>query len=89
MVDKLYQNQSISSIIGVDYTCNIGGTANVRQNRRNGIGKALVAMCVEEAIKRQYSRITLHATPKGQRLFANCGFKEADNATLLSMIYEQ
>ena len=55
--------------------------------RRNGIGKKLVSMCVDEAMSMNYNRITLHATGKGQLLFADCGFKPADNEKLVLMVY--
>lgn len=57
--------------------------------RRNGIGKTLASMCVNEAIKQQHNRITLHATQKGQLLFEHCGFKITDNEKLIMMVHEQ
>ncbi len=56
--------------------------------RRNGIGRALVSMCINEAITMDYTRITLHATQKGKLLFEHCGFRMADNQKLVMMVYE-
>lgn len=56
--------------------------------RRNGIGKALTSLCVNEAKNLHHNRITLHATQKGQKLFEICGFKAADNEKLVQMIHE-
>lgn len=58
------------------------------QYRRNGIGSTLASMCVNEAIKLHYNRITLHATQKGKLLFAHCGFKTSDDKKLVLMIHE-
>lgn len=60
----------------------------VPRYRRNGIGKTLVSMCVNEALKLGYNRITLHATQKGKLLFANCGFKTDDDKKLVLMVHE-
>ncbi len=56
--------------------------------RRNGIGKALTSKCINEAQRLHHSRITLHATQKGQLLFAHCGFKVADSNKLILMVHE-
>lgn len=55
--------------------------------RRNGIGKILVSMCVNEAIELGHSRITLHATQKGKLLFSQCGFKMVEDEKLIQMVY--
>ena len=55
--------------------------------RRKGIGKKLVSLCVDEAVSMNYNRITLHATGQGQMLFADCGFKTADNEKLVLMVH--
>lgn len=56
--------------------------------RRNGIGKILISMCVNEAIEHGHDRITLHATQKGKLLFQQSGFKMEDNEKLTLMVYE-
>jgi GNAT superfamily N-acetyltransferase len=55
--------------------------------RRNGIGRTLVSLCVNEAAKLHHNMITLHATQNGQMLFAQCGFKTPDNERLTLMVY--
>ncbi len=56
--------------------------------RRNGIGKFLTSLCVNEAINLHYSRITLHATQKGKLLFDHCGFNTIDDKKLILMVHE-
>ncbi len=58
------------------------------QYRRRGIGRSLVYLCINEALKLNHDRITLHATQNGQQLFLNCGFKTPDKEKLLQMVYE-
>ena len=55
--------------------------------RRNGIGKNIISMLIDEVKQRGYTRITLHASKMGEALFNNCGFQSAENLGLTQMIY--
>ena len=55
--------------------------------RRNGIGKNIITMLIDEVKQRGYTRITLHATKIGSIVFNNCGFQSAENIGLTEMVY--
>jgi len=55
--------------------------------RRQGIGKKVVSMVIDEVKQRGYTRITLHATQTGQALFSSCGFQNSEVIGLTEMVY--
>ena len=55
--------------------------------RRHGIGKKIISMLIDEVKRRDYTRITLHATKMGRDLFRNCGFQNSENLGLTEMVY--
>ena len=54
----------------------VGSIAVDEPYRRRGLGTQIVAALVDEARRRGLERVELHATPNGEAIYRNLGFRE-------------
>ena len=93
----IYENDIIAtsglsfSVVPPSFKCLDGKVAyimnmyTIPEYRKQGIGTKLLKRTVDEAKKRGYKRITLHATDMGRALYEKYGFKDSHGYMVLDI----